>query len=97
MKGFVRKKFKELLVDYNSILFFNWLSEARYRTFNSWLVVEYIVGYGRMQLNRALSRRNVVFIGGRSVSLNSNADSRTRKKKKKRKGGGDGEGGLADI
>lgn len=35
-----------------------------------------------MQLNRALSRRNVVFIGGHSVSLNSNADSNRDQKEK---------------
>lgn len=52
-----------------------------------------------MQLNGALSRRNVVFIGGRSVSLNSNADSNRESERKRggEKRGGDGEGGLADI
>lgn len=50
-----------------------------------------------MQLNRALSRRNVVFIGGRSVSLNSNADSNRESERKRGGGGGDGEDDLADI
>lgn len=95
----MKKKFKALPVSYNSVLFFNWFSYREQDAEPSTLVIKYIVGCGRMQLNGALSRRNVVFIGGRSVSLNSNADSNRESERKRggEKRGGDGEGGLADI